>query len=241
MHSRIGSAVAKSLAAAGAVVVVASRNLTNLEAVVSEIAATGGSAAAIVADVTDPDSVESLLSETVSKFGKLDLLVNNSGGAVHIGKPEKQSFEQWRDVTALNLDSVFIGCTAAARIFIKQGNGGRIINISSMAGKSGQATMLGYGASKAAVNNMTSGFANAWARHDIAVNAVAPGLTATPTLKEMGWIPTGVNKDGKQVAALQTAPAPEDVADLVLFLAGPSAAAITGQVLPIEADGRMVR
>ena len=83
---------------------------------------------------------------------------------------------------------------------IAQGHGGRIINISSKAGSGGQATMVGYGAAKAAVNNMSEGLAISWARHGIAVNVVAPGLTATPGLKEAGWIPDGKDKDGNAVA-----------------------------------------
>ena len=98
------------------------------------------------------------------------------------------------------------------------------------------------GAAKAAVNNLSSGLADAWARHGICVNAVAPGLTATPVLKKMGWIPEGkVDKQGRAVSELQRAPSPEEVAQLVLFLAGPGAGTVTGQVMPIEADGRMVR
>ena len=235
----IGHAIAKAFSSAGAVVVVASRNKDNLDAVVAEL---GGSAAAVVTDVTVPDDVEKLVSRTVALFGRLDVMVCNSGGALRMGKPEKETYEHWRAVTALNLDSVFLCCTAAARQMIKQGGGGRIVNVSSMAGSHGQATMIGYGAAKAAVNNLSSGLADAWARHGICVNAVAPGLTATPVLKKMGWIPEGkVDKQGRAVSELQRAPSPEEVAQLVLFLAGPGAGTVTGQVMPIEADGRMVR
>ena len=109
-----------------------------------------------------------------------------------MGPPERFSGEAWMDEIALNLHSVVFGSQAAAKKMIEQGHGGgSIINISSKAGSSGQTTMVGYGAAKAAVNNMTEGLANSWARYNIAVNVVAPGLTATPGLKAAGWIPDG--------------------------------------------------
>ena len=147
----------------------------------------------------------SMVAETVALYGKLDIMVNNSGGARNQGRPENFTYQGWLDEIALNLSSVFLGSQTAAKVMIEQGHGGKIINISSKAGSSGQTTMVGYGASKAGVNNLTEviilctyigcliyiksiilcikkqqGLANSWARHSINVNVVAPGLTATP-------------------------------------------------------------
>ena len=119
---------------------------------------------------------------------------------------------------------------------IKQGEGGKIINISSMAGSSGQMTMVGYGAAKAAVNNLTEGLAMSWAQHNIACNAVAPGLIATDHHVGAGWIPPSKDKDGNPLPKLQTVPLPSDVAAVCLFLASPAGDAVNGMVYPISAD-----
>jgi hypothetical protein len=105
----IGAAIAKAFAAAGAKVVVASRTKANLDAVAAEIAGAGGTAAAVVCDVTVEEQVCSLVAQTVSRFGKLDVMVNNSGGARNMGRPEEYSGQGWADEIALNLHSVFYG------------------------------------------------------------------------------------------------------------------------------------
>ena len=126
----IGAAIAKAYAGAGATVVVASRTQANLDSVVADISAAGGQAAAIVCDVTEEASVLALVADTVAQFGQLDIMVNNSGGARNIGRPESFSYQGWLDEIALNLNSVFLGAQTAAKQMIAQGAGGKIINIS---------------------------------------------------------------------------------------------------------------
>ena len=126
----IGAAIAKAYAGAGATVVVASRTQANLDSVVADISAAGGQAAAIVCDVTEEASVLALVADTVAQFGQLDIMVNNSGGARNIGRPESFSYQGWLDEIALNLNSVFLGSQTAAKQMIAQGSGGKIINIS---------------------------------------------------------------------------------------------------------------
>ena len=117
---------------------------------------------------------------------------------------------------------------------IKQGSG-KIINISSTAGSKGNPGQLHYSAAKAGVISLTNNLAFMWAPHNINVNCILPGLTATDELKGYGIIPTSPDKNGKEVPRLNLPPGPEDVANLTLFLASPASDALTGELYPIRA------
>ncbi len=123
----IGSAIAREYARAGISVVVASRNLENLDRLAGEIRKDGGEATAIKADVTDAVQVNSLVDQTVSRYGRLDIMVNNAGGAMHMKKAIKLTAEEWSAGIALNLNSVFFGCKAAAEVMIARVVGGLLI------------------------------------------------------------------------------------------------------------------
>lgn len=196
-----------------------------------------GEALAVATDVTDAVQVDALVEKTFAAFGRLDIMVNNAGGAVVVGPPDTITPKMWRLIIGLNLNSVFFGSIAAARVMKKQG-GGRIINISSKAGVSGpfQANMAGYGAAKAGVNNLSEALASAWAKDNISVNSVTPGAIATPGMKSMGRIPKATKPDGTKKSPLTLAPEAERVADLVLFLSSPAAAGVSGEVIGISAD-----
>ena len=229
----LGRSMVAAYARAGANVVVASRNRENIERVAQQVNAKGQTALAIPVDITQADSVDELVQRTVETFGALDIVVNNAGrwGKSHLA--EDTPLDEWRDVVEQNLTGLFIPCIAAGKQMIKQ-HGGKIINISSTAGTKGNPGQLHYSAAKAGVISLTSNLAMMWAKHNINVNCILPGLIATEELKGYGIVPPSVDRDGKAVPRLDLPPNPEDVADLALFLASPASDALTGEEYPIR-------
>lgn len=229
----IGRAVALALAAAGAKVVV---NYTSssgaADEVVAQIAGSGRDAIALQADVSKPDQVEALISATMEKWGRVDVLVNNAG-ITRDTLLLRMKLEDWQAVIDLNLTGVFLCTRAVSKIMLKQ-RSGRIVNIASVAGQMGNPGQANYSAAKAGVIGFTKTVAKELASRGITVNAVAPGFIATdmtddlPNQEEiLKFIPLG--RFGQA----------EDVAGLVRFLAAdPAAAYITGQTLNV--DGGMV-
>jgi|TARA_B110000305_G_scaffold33607_1_gene32980 NAD(P)-dependent dehydrogenase (short-subunit alcohol dehydrogenase family) len=230
----LGRSMVATLAAAGANVVVASRNQENISKIADAINQKGHSALAIAVDITNEDQVDSLIEQTVAAFGSVDIIVNNAGRWGKSHKAEDTPLDEWRDVVEQNLTGVLIPCLAAGKQMIKQGSG-KIINISSTAGSKGNPGQLHYSAAKAGVISLTNNLAFMWAPHNINVNCILPGLTATDELKGYGIIPTSPDKNGKEVPRLNLPPGPEDVANLTLFLASPASDALTGELYPIRA------
>mgnify|MGYP006276059481 FL=1 len=229
----IGRAVAQALAAEGAKVVVNyARSGTAAEELVSQIAADGGSAIALQADVSKADEVEKLISSVLETFGRIDILVNNAG-ITRDTLLLRMKPEDWQAVIDLNLTGVFLCTRAVAKTMLKQ-RAGRIINIASVAGQMGNPGQANYSAAKAGVIGFTKTVAKEMAPRGVTVNAVAPGFIETDMTSELPntddilkFIPLG--RFGK----------PEDIAGMVRFLAAdPAAAYITGQVFNV--DGGMV-
>ncbi len=164
----IGLHIAKTYAEAGANVVVASRNLENLNKVVADIEAEGGTAFAVAVDITAPEQVDNMIAQTVDKFGRVDVIVTCAGrwGASH--KAEETPIDEWNRVVDLNLTGAFLSCIAAGKQMIEQG-AGKIINVSSTAGSKGNPGQLHYSAAKAGVLSLTNNLAFMWAKHNINV------------------------------------------------------------------------
>ena len=230
----LGRSMVAAYAQAGANVVVASRNRDNIERVANKIKGKGQSSLAIVVDITDADSVDALIGETVDAFGSVDVIVNNAGRWGRGYAPEDTPLDEWRDVLEQNLTGMFLPCLAAGRQMIKQG-GGKIINISSTAGSKGNPRQLHYSAAKAGVISLSNNLAMMWAKHDINVNCILPGLIATDELKAAGIIRPAVDKEGNAVPRLNLSPNPEEVADVALFLASSASDALTGELFPVRA------
>lgn len=232
----IGSRIAKEFANQGARVVVASRGQEKLDKIVEEIKSAGSEALAIAADVTDPEQVDNMVSQTISQLGQVDIMVNNAGGAMFIKPPEELTPDEWNAAIALNLNSVFLCSTAVSKNMIER-KSGKIINISSVAGMRFSPGFVHYGAAKAAVINLTKGLAVCWGPHNINVNCIAPGLTATEGVAD--WLPPKTQKDGSPVPPLQFPPDPEHVAQLAVFLASSASERISGELFPIRALGEL--
>jgi NAD(P)-dependent dehydrogenase (short-subunit alcohol dehydrogenase family) len=228
----IGSRIAKEFASQGARVVVASRGQEKLDKIVAEIKSVGGEALGVATDVTDPAQVDNMVSRTISEFGQVDIMVNNAGGAMFIKPAEELLPEEWNAAIALNLNSVFLCSVAVSKNMIER-KFGKIINISSVAGMRLSPNFVHYGAAKAAVINLTKGLAVSWGPHNINVNCIAPGLTATEGVAN--WLPPKTKKDGSPVPLLQYPPDPEHVAQLALFLASSESERISGELFPIRA------
>jgi len=230
----LGRSMVAAYAEAGANVVVASRNQGNIEKVAAEIRDKGQSALAIAVDITEANQVENLIAKTVDAFGSVDVIVNNAGCWGKSYEAEDTPLDEWREIVDQNLTGVFIPCLAAGRQMIKQ-QSGKIINIASTAGSKGNPFQLHYSAAKAGVISLSNNLAHMWAKHNINVNCILPGLIATEELKGYGIIPSATDDEGNAVPRLELTPNPEDVANLALFLASSASDALTGELYPIRA------
>ena len=225
----LGKPMAMAYAAAGANVVVASRNAENIREVAAEIEAHGQSALAVPVDITDEDQVDALIASTVDAYGAVDVIVNNAGRWGRGHAPEDTPLDEWRHIVELNLTGCFLVCLAAGRQMIAQ-KGGKIINVSSTAGSKGNPGQLHYSAAKAGVLSLTNNLACRWARHNITY--LTPGLDRHGEVKGYGISLIGRRRG--EPDGLDLPPNPEDVANLALFLASPASDAISGELIPVR-------
>ena len=255
----IGRAIALRLAGEGADVVVTAvrrppeafprheRELgwKGVESVAAEIGGLDRRALALDVDVTDAAQVRSMVERTWEEFGRIDVLVNNAGLALVSGKKslwETEDDEWFREID-VNLNGVYHCCKAVAERLVAQGEGGRIINISSLAGRVAQPQYGGYTPAKFAVIGLTQMLALELAPHNVTVNAVCPGSTDTDMMdgtfrrtgERMG-VPFEMVKQGvKRFIPLGRQAEPAEIASVVAYLASPASAYITG--LSINVDG----
>ncbi|MDT8900529.1 SDR family NAD(P)-dependent oxidoreductase [Anaeroselena agilis] len=227
----IGRAIALQFARQGARVAVCDLNSDNAAAVAREITDTGAEAIAVKVDVTNEEQVLEMVAECMLHFSRIDILVNNAG-IIQTGPFLKISAEAWDKVMAVNLRGVFSCCKAVFPVMQRQ-NGGRIINIASIAGKRGGG-ILGnscYAASKGGVIAFTKGIAREGGPYNINVNAITPGYTDT----EMTSSLTLKQRDAVlQMVPLGRAGKPEDVAAAACYLASDYAAFITGEIMDVD-------
>jgi NAD(P)-dependent dehydrogenase (short-subunit alcohol dehydrogenase family) len=234
----IGREISLEFARAGATVVLVGRTVESLESMANELEDTR--TLVVPTDITKPTEVEKLVATTVDALGRIDILVNNAGGGVMPCKAEDTSYDDWVKMIDINLTATFNCCIAIGKQMIKQ-KSGKIINISSTAGTKGHPGMLHYSAAKAGVISLTNNLAYNWAEHNICVNALAPGLIATPAMIKYGVIPPSVDENGNEVPRLSLPPGPDDVARICRFLASPAGDMTTGEVIPVRAFNLMDR
>jgi NAD(P)-dependent dehydrogenase (short-subunit alcohol dehydrogenase family) len=225
--SGIGRAVVEALCERGIRVFVADIDLARATDVVADIAQRGRNAEAFPLDVSKSEDVAALFRALRARCQGLDLLVNGAAVLGDSALIEEMSDAQWRRVMSVNLDGTFFCCREAVR-WMKETGGGRIVNFSSVAGLMPTPGALHYSASKGAVIQLTKTLARETARYNLRVNAVAPGYVQTPMLDAMD---PSFREQTLHRTPLKRFATPEEIAGLVVFLAGPDADFFTGQVL----------
>lgn len=238
----IGRAIALQLADAGARVAAADIDADNADDTSAAIQETGGESLSIHADVGDLAAIDRMIQEARDAFGRIDVIVNNAGVTRFLDVMDVEEAD-WDRIHRVNAKGVFFCMQRAAREMIDQGDGGRIINIASIAGKGYAGTSnAAYAASKGAVISMTMIAAHQLGKHNINVNAICPGVTATDlsiTNMRQRAERTGVTIDEMRATRdaripIGRANEPEDIADMARFLAGPGARNITGQSFNVD-------
>ena len=228
----IGLGMAKGMAAQGAAIMVAGRDTAKNAEAVKALAGMGAKAASFAIDVTKKAEIAALVADTLKRFGRIDILINNAGTNIR-KQPQDLAEADWHTVIDTNLTSAFL-CSQAVYPEMKKGGRGKIINIGSMVSIFGASFTTAYAASKGGIVQMTRAMATAWAKDNIQVNAVLPG-----------WIDTALTQrarreiDGLHERVLARTPAgrwgvPEDMAGIAMFLAAPASDFVTGTAIPVD-------
>jgi NAD(P)-dependent dehydrogenase (short-subunit alcohol dehydrogenase family) len=230
----LGEQIATTLAEAGANVVVCSRKLEACQEVSNELKKLGVGSLAFECDVTKPEDVQRVVDETVKEFGTIDILFNNSGvswGAL----PEEMPLEKWHMVMEVNATGTFLMSQAVGRVMIEKEAGGKIINIASVAGLGGAdpraMNAVGYHASKGAVVAFTKDLAVKWARHNINVNAIAPGFFPSKMTKGVLANVGDLILDGTPLGRFGS---DHDLKGAALFLASKASDFVVGHILVVD-------
>jgi NAD(P)-dependent dehydrogenase (short-subunit alcohol dehydrogenase family) len=229
----IGKAVALGLAEAGADVGLVARTESELESLAEQIRTLGRRATAIPTDLTQTDRIGPAVEQFAQRLGGIDILVNNAGTNIPQDAVDVTP-EAWDRIMDINLKASFFMAQAVGRAMIRQGRGGRIINISSQTGSVALLKRAAYCASKAGLNLVTKVLALEWAQHGILVNAVAPTFIETELSK--GYL---ADPDFRAYALsknlLKQFGTPDDVVGAVIYLASPASSVVTGHVLMVDA------
>lgn len=226
--SGIGEATAKRFAREGAKVVLVGRSADKLSRVAAQLEGEGHMTHA--ADVADLNEVQALFKEVATRFGRLDVLVNNAG-VVKSGKITELDVEDWKAVMSVDLDGVFYCTRAALPALIA--NKGSIVNVSSVSGLGGDWGMSVYNAAKGAITNFTRALALDHGPDGVRVNAVCPSLTRSELTEDMMSNERLMAKFRERIALGRSAE-PEDIGDVIAFLASDDARFITGVNLPVD-------
>ena len=230
--SGIGIGIAKLYAAEGAKVVICGRRAEKGQAVVDEIVKAGGEASYHFMDITDPASIDALMADTVEKYGKIDVLVNNAANvALKDGRVDELTIEMWDAIFQSDMRGTFY-TTKCALPYMQKNNGGSIVNIGSMASCAGDLGSTAYACAKAGVDMLTQSVALQYGKSNIRCNCVRPGLIVTPqneahvpqALKDIFLSNIMVNRYG----------CPEDIGYLCVYLGSDESTYVTGQIMTVD-------
>jgi NAD(P)-dependent dehydrogenase (short-subunit alcohol dehydrogenase family) len=227
----LGRAIAVALAEAGAAVALAARSRPHLEESAEAVKRVGGRAIVAITDVSRYAEVEALMARTVAELGRLDILVNNSGVA-KVTPLAELSPDDWQAVLSVNLTGVFHGCRAAAPYLIAQ-RSGKVINLASVLAAVGLPGYTSYAATKGGVISLTRTLGVEWARHNIQVNAIAPGWFVTEMNAAAFADPHIHDRLVRDVPARRTGRL-EEIGPLAVYLASPASDFMTGQTLFLD-------
>jgi NAD(P)-dependent dehydrogenase (short-subunit alcohol dehydrogenase family) len=234
----IGLAIAKRLGSLGARIAIASRNSENLESGSAALSESGVDALAVQLDVRKPEQVDEMVQRTVKHFGSLDILVNNAAGNF-ICRAEDLSPNGWNAVIGIVLNGTFYCSRAVGQYMIARKRGGAIISILANYVWTGSPGTIHSAAAKAGVMSMTQTLAVEWARHNIRVNAVAPGpIESAGAARQLWNTPEAVQRITDRVP-LRRWGKPADVADAVAFLVSEHSSFITGETLTVDGGAWM--
>jgi NAD(P)-dependent dehydrogenase (short-subunit alcohol dehydrogenase family) len=229
----LGLAIARRLGEEGARVVIGSRSAENIERGCTELQHAGLDPLAVQVDVRNPEQVDEMVMRTIRHFGRIDILVNNAAGNF-VCRAEDLSPNGWNAVVGIVLNGSFYCSRAVGRHIIERGGGGSIVSILANYVWTGSAGTIHSAAAKAGVMSMTQTLAVEWARHNIRVNAVAPGPIESPGAAKQLWNSDEAVKRITEMVPLKRWGKPEDVANAVAFLVSPQAAYVTGEVLTVD-------
>ena len=243
--SGIGRGIADVLASLGAHVVIASRKQERVEQAAAEIRAAGGKASGVAVDVREPERVQGMIAEVQRGHGRIDLLVNNAAGNFY-APSESLSANAWKSVIEIDLYGTFF-CSQAVLPVMRAQGGGAIVNISMTLHYRGWPLMAHATAAKAGIDALTRTLALEWARDHVRVNAIAPGPIPTEGVKKAFTPPPSadgaidvfaqeraMDRYAKAMIPLQRFGSPEDIANMVAYLASPAAAWITGAIMVVD-------
>ena len=235
----IGQAIAQAYAREGARLALAARSQPELEQTAAAIAKTGAEAIAVPTDVTDPAHAERLASAALTRFGRIDLLVNNAGISGPVGPLQDNDIAQWAETISVNLTGTFLVCRAVIPVMLKQG-GGKIINLSGAGAANAWSNLSAYCASKAAVVRLTEVLAQELAPQNITVNALGPGSVHTAMWDQMTQDAARAGADfiyqlGRQVTSGGGASI-DECAELAVWLASQESANLTGRLISATTD-----
>ena len=232
----LGRVMALALAEAGADLIITGRDQDSLAEAAAELEATGRRVATMSVDMGVPEDCRAAFEQSLRDHGPIDILINNVGGRLISEPIEKQSLESWQRAMDINLTSSFLGASILGRAMIERGQGGRIINVSSMSAFISNRGIGGrsYETAKAAVIGFTRTAAADWAPHKVTVNAICPGLFMTDANKR--WLDIKPEVIDTMVAniPLGRSGEPEEIGPLAVFLASPASSYITGSTIMMD-------
>ena len=234
--SGIGIGIARLFASEGAKVVICGRREAKGQAVVDRIAEEGGEAWYHFMDITDTESIEKLFADTVEKYGKLDILVNNAANvALKDGRVDELTIEMWDGIFESDMRGTFYATKCALPYLKKNENGGSIVNIGSMASCGGDLGSTAYACAKAGVDLLTQATALQYGKDNIRCNCVRPGLIVTP--ENEAYVPQPLNDIFVSKIMVIRYGCPEDIGHMCVYLASDESTYVTGQI--VNVDGGM--